>query len=47
VLRGAGLVRSRREGTSILYELAVPEILDACDTVARLAAARRGDDEGR
>jgi DNA-binding transcriptional ArsR family regulator len=47
VLRGAGLVRGRREGTSILYELAVPEILEACDTVARLAAARRGDDEGR
>lgn len=40
VLRHAGLVDSRREGTSILYRLAVPEILDACDTVSRLAIAR-------
>ena len=40
VLRHAGLVTSRRDGTSIHYRLAAPEILDACDTVARLAAAR-------
>jgi DNA-binding transcriptional ArsR family regulator len=40
VLRNAGLVASRRAGTSIHYRLAVPEILDACDTVARLARAR-------
>lgn len=42
VLRNAGLVRARRERTSVLYRLAVPEVLDACDTVARLAEARRG-----
>lgn len=41
VLRHAGLVTSRREGTSIHYRLAIPEILEACDTVARLAQARR------
>ena len=40
VLRHAGLVTSRRDGTSIHYRLAVPEILDACDTVSRLARAR-------
>ena len=40
VLRHAGLVTSRRDGTSIHYRLAVPEILDACDTVTRLAQAR-------
>ncbi len=40
VLRHAGLVTSRRDGTSIHYRLAVPEILDACDTVGRLAEAR-------
>ena len=40
ILRHAGLVTSRREGTSIHYRLAVPEILDACDTVTRLAQAR-------
>lgn len=41
VLRHAGLVASRREGTSIRYRLAVPEILDACEAVGRLASARR------
>lgn len=40
VLRHAGLVTSRRAGTSIHYRLAVPEVLDACDTVARLARSR-------
>ena len=40
VLRHAGLVASRRDGTSIHYRLALPEILDACDTVARLARER-------
>ena len=40
VLRHAGLVASRRDGTSIHYRLALPEILEACETVARLAQAR-------
>ena len=40
VLRHAGLVTARRDGTSIHYRLAMPEILDACDTVSRLARAR-------
>lgn len=42
ILRYAGLVETRRRGTSILYRLALPEILDACDTVARLVTARAG-----
>jgi hypothetical protein len=33
-------VTSRRDGTSIHYRVALPEILDACDTVTRLAQAR-------
>jgi DNA-binding transcriptional ArsR family regulator len=41
VLRHASLVETRRSGTSILYRLAMPEILDACDTVTRVALARR------
>jgi ArsR family transcriptional regulator len=40
VLRHAGLVASRRDGTSIHYRLARPEILDACETVTRLADDR-------
>ena len=44
VLRHAGLVASRRDGTSIHYRLAMPEILDACDTVARLVATRAATD---
>jgi DNA-binding transcriptional ArsR family regulator len=42
VLRHAGLVASRRDGTSILYRLAMPEVLEACETVTRLAVARGG-----
>lgn len=30
VLRARGLVRSRRDGNSVLYELAYPEIMQAC-----------------
>jgi DNA-binding transcriptional ArsR family regulator len=44
VLRHAGLVASRREGTSVLYRLAAPEILEACDAVGRLATVRRAAD---
>lgn len=43
-LRAAGLVESRREGTSVHYRLAEPRILDACDLVGEIvgdAAARR------
>lgn len=41
-LRSAGLVASRREGTTVLYRLAEPRILDACDLVGAIV----GDDAG-
>ena len=47
VMRNAGLVDSRRVGTTIIYRLAEPTILDACDIVHRIAdrrvARRPGD----
>lgn len=36
VLRGRGLVRARREGTTVLYSLAYPEILAACRLLNQL-----------
>lgn len=42
VLRGAGLVSGRREGTTIYYRLAEPGIAQACDLVAAIAARLRG-----
>lgn len=38
VLRGAGLVTGRREGTTIRYRLTEPQIAQACDLVAAIAA---------
>lgn len=47
VMRNAGLVDSRRVGTTIIYRLAEPTIVDACDIVQRIAdhrvARRPGD----
>jgi len=40
ILRSAGLVDGRREGTSVRYRLAEPEILDACDIVQGIAQRR-------
>jgi len=40
VMRNAGLVESRRAGTTITYRLAEPTILDACDIVDRIAERR-------
>ena len=40
VLRAAGLVDSRREGTAVRYRLAEPEILQACDAVGRIVRRR-------
>ena len=40
VLRGAGLVDARRTGTVVLYRLAEPEILQACDVVGRIVRRR-------
>ena len=40
VMRGAGLVESRRAGTTIFYRLAEPTIVDACDIVHRIVERR-------
>jgi ArsR family transcriptional regulator len=40
VLRSAGLVDTRRSGTTILYHLAEPELLEACDMIHRIVARR-------
>lgn len=40
VLRGAGLVASRRVGTTVYYQLVEPRIAEACDIVHRIVADR-------
>jgi DNA-binding transcriptional ArsR family regulator len=40
VLRHAGLVETRREGTTVLYRLSEPEIVEACRIIERLVARR-------
>lgn len=40
VMRNAGLVEGRRAGTTIVYRLAEPTIVDACDIVHRIAERR-------
>ena len=42
VLRNAGLVEGRRAGTTVVYRLAEPTILDACDIVDRIVKRRLG-----
>jgi DNA-binding transcriptional ArsR family regulator len=41
VLRGAGLVDSRRAGTTVLYRLAEPAIIDACDVIHAIVERRQ------
>ena len=40
VLRSAGLVDTRRTGTTILYTLAEPELIEACDVIHRIVGRR-------
>ena len=40
VLRSAGLVDTRRSGTTILYTLAEPELIEACDVIHRIVGRR-------
>ena len=42
VLRAAGLVDSRRVGTSVLYRLAEPRIIEACDIIHAIVGRRLG-----
>jgi DNA-binding transcriptional ArsR family regulator len=47
VMRHAGLVVTRREGTTVLYRLSEPEIVDACRIIDRLVGRRIGGRESR
>jgi DNA-binding transcriptional ArsR family regulator len=40
VLRSAGLVESRRVGTTVVYHLSEPAIADACDIIHGIVARR-------
>jgi DNA-binding transcriptional ArsR family regulator len=40
VLRTAGLVEGRRDGTSIVYRLSEPAIVDACDIIHAIVERR-------
>ncbi len=40
VLRHAGLVAARREGTTVYYRLVEPRIADACDIVHQIVTDR-------
>ncbi len=40
VLRSAGLVEGRRVGTTVVYRLAEPAIVDACDVIQRIVERR-------
>lgn len=42
VLRHAGLVGTRRAGTSIHYRLSEPELVAACDIIERIVGRRLG-----
>jgi len=45
ILRQAGLVSSRREGTSVHYRLAAPEVFELWQTLRTLAASRLAEVE--
>lgn len=47
VLRTAGLVDTRRSGTTILYTLAEPELVEACDVIHRIVGRRLASRSGR
>ena len=43
VMRDAGLVTSRRDGTTVYYRLAYPQITQACDIVTGVLRAQLAD----
>jgi DNA-binding transcriptional ArsR family regulator len=43
VMRDAGLVTSRRDGTTVYYRLAYPQITEACDIVTKVLRAQLAD----
>jgi DNA-binding transcriptional ArsR family regulator len=42
VLRSAGLVEGRRDGTTVVYRLSEPAIVDACDVIHGIVERRLG-----
>ena len=46
VMRSAGLVETRRLGTTIVYRLAEPDIVEACDVIHRIVDRRRATRTG-
>ena len=46
VMRHAGIVETRREGTTVLYRLSEPEIVDACRIIDRLVGRRATRERG-
>jgi ArsR family transcriptional regulator, virulence genes transcriptional regulator len=40
VMRGAGLVEGRRTGTTVIYRLTEPTIVEACDVIHRIVERR-------
>ncbi len=40
VLRGAGIVATRRDGTTVYYRLVEPRIAEACDIIRHIVADR-------
>ena len=43
LLRSAELVGTRRSGTTIMYNLAEPELVEACDVIDRIVGRRMTD----
>lgn len=42
-MREAGVVATRKEGTTVFYRLAYPRLLDACDIVHEILRAQLAD----
>lgn len=43
VLRGRGLVRSRRAGNTVYYRLAYPEVMEACEALREILVRQLSD----
>ena len=41
-MRGGGVLRTRREGTSVIYSVARPEVLGMLDCIRKTCKPRRG-----
>jgi ArsR family transcriptional regulator len=43
LMRDAGVVATRRDGTTVFYRLAYPQIAEACDLVRQVLRAQLAD----